>query len=877
MATKYLKDYLPPAYTVKETNLRFDLGDDETLVRATLLVDRHPETRQAGGPLRLDGEALDLRRAAVNGRELSLGQYLRDEASLTIPETPQTPFTLETTVAIRPQDNTTLMGLYKSGGSFCTQCEPEGFRRITYYLDRPDVMAVFTTTITADKARFPRLLSNGNPVETRDLDGGRHLMTWRDPFPKPSYLFALVAGDLAEVKDTFTTMSGRTVDLSIYVQHHNAHKCGHAMASIKKSFAWDEEAFGREYDLDRFMLVAVDDFNFGAMENKGLNIFNSKYVLAMPETATDQDYDHILGVIGHEYFHNWSGDRVTLRDWFQLSLKEGFTVFRDQSFSADMTSAAAKRIDDVVVLRTQQFKEDASPLAHPVRPPSYEAIDNFYTATVYEKGAEVVRMLHTLLGPETFRRACDLYFARNDGRAACVEDFVAAMEQTSGRDLSVFMRWYSQAGTPDLRVTDDFDPAAQTYTLHLRQHTAPTPGQDVKQPFHIPVRTGLLAGDGNPLAFALSPGETPEAAELVLELTEEVRSFTFHGVREKPVPSLLRHFSAPVKLDYDYDDQALAFLMAHDQDLFNRWEAGQRLCLRLLLDLVARVKAGREMTLPSPVVDAFRSLLTDPGLDPRLAAAALRMPDEIYLGQQMEEIDPDAIHAARGFAVRSLAAALEPEFCAVYQRLDDGAAYQVSQEAIGRRELKNAALAYLTATRTPEAFARCMRQFNQADNMTDQESALAALSHCDCPQRIEALARFYDRWRQEPLVVDKWFAIQALSGLPQVLDQVKVLTAHEAFSMANPNRVRSLVGAFCGRNQAGFHHKSGEGYRLLADFVMALNATNPLVASMMMKQFGSWRRFDEGRRHLMQQQMERVKGTPGLSTLVAEVTHKMLD
>lgn len=872
--TIYLRDYTPPPYTIDSVDLHVDLGEELTRVRARLEVRRQP----GGGavPLVLDGRALVLRSVAVDGRVLAAEEFQVDEESLTLPEVPQS-CTVETVVELRPQENTSLEGLYKSSGNFCTQCEAQGFRKITFYLDRPDVMARFATTIVAERERYPVLLSNGNRVTTGELEGGRHWARWEDPFRKPCYLFALVAGRLSCVSDRYTTSTGRTVALEIYVEPQNADKCEHALRSLAKAMRWDEDVYGREYDLDVFMIVAVDDFNMGAMENKGLNIFNSKYVLARPDTATDEDYEHIEGVIAHEYFHNWSGNRVTCRDWFQLSLKEGFTVFRDQQFTADQTSRAVKRIKDVTALRTYQFREDGGPLAHPVRPDSYVEINNFYTLTVYEKGAEVVRMVHTLLGAEAFRRGSDLYFKRHDGQAVTTDDFIKAMEDANQVDLTQFKLWYSQAGTPAVEVRGEHDAAAGRYVLHLRQSCPPTPGQAEKQPMHIPLAVGLLGRDGRDLALRLEgEGSGSVARTRVLELRQAEQSFCFVDVTEPPVPSLLRGFSAPVRLRVDYDDADLAFLSANDSDELNRWDAGQQLATRILQGLVADQRAGRHLVLGSTLVEVFRATLGQEDLDPRLAAAALTLPSEIYLAELVKEVDPLAIHEARRFVRRTLAQALRVDLLRRYQDLQDTGPYRIDALAIGRRRLKNLVLGYFVELAGEEERALCMAQFGAAQNMTDVMAALGALSSIDCPEREQALASFYDRWAAEPLVVDKWFAIQATAQLPDTLRRVEALQHHPAFNIRNPNRARSLVGAFCQGNPAGFHAADGEGYRYLVGNVLTLNGLNPQVAARMVGPLSHWRRYEPVRRQLMREALERVLAEPSLSKDVYEIASKSL-
>ncbi|HET6522350.1 MAG TPA: aminopeptidase N, partial [Geminicoccaceae bacterium] len=708
--------------------------------------------------------------------------------------------------------------------------------------------------------------------------GRRRYAVWEDPFPKPCYLFALVAGDLAHLADSFVTQSGREVRLRVYALARDVAKCAHAMASLKKSMRWDEEVFGLEYDLDLFMVVAIGDFNMGAMENKGLNIFNTKYVLADPETATDADYLGIEAVIAHEYFHNWTGNRVTCRDWFQLSLKEGLTVFRDQEFSSDMHSRPVKRISDVRRLRAGQFAEDAGPLAHPVRPDSYVEINNFYTMTVYDKGAEVVRMIHTLLGPEPFRRGLALYLARHDGQAATCDDFVQAMEDASGRDLTQFRRWYAQAGTPRLTVAREHDPESQTLRLRVRQHTPPTPGQPEKLPLHVPLALGLLDREsGAELPLRLEGENAPRGTSRVLELREAEETFTFAGVPRPPVPSLLRGFSAPVVLDAGYTDDELRFLAAHDPDPFNRWEALQALAIKLILKLVEDRRAGRPLALDAGFADAFAATLDHRrDRDPAFVAQALALPSEPYLGQQMEVIDVDGIHAAREFVRAALAEALRARLLDTYAAFTTGEPYAIDARSVGRRALRNLCLAYLMAAPDAEAGRLCLEQFERADNMTDRIAALSLLAEGDHPARRDALAAFYDRWRGEPLVVDKWFGIQAMAQRPDAVETVRRLLDHPAFTLRNPNRVRSLLGAFAAGNPTGFHRADGAGYALFADQVLRLNALNPQVAARMLGALERWRRYDDGRRALMRAQLGRVLAAPGLSRDVYEIASKTL-
>ncbi len=872
--TIYLKDYTPPAFLIDRVDLKFDVFDDHTEVHSRMVLNRNSAHPSADAPLVLDGEELELKLVRVDGETLPADRYVQTRDGLTLAGLPAS-CVLEVVTHIKPQLNTALSGLYESNHNLFTQCEAEGFRRITYFLDRPDVMARYTTTITADKQRFPVLLSNGNLVGHGNVDKQRHWVKWVDPFRKPSYLFALVAGKLVKLEDQYKTHSGKPVKLEIYVEPGNLDKCHHAMASVKKSMKWDEDTFGLEYDLDVYMIVATGDFNMGAMENKGLNIFNTKYVLAKPETATDVDYAGIEAVIAHEYFHNWTGNRVTCRDWFQLSLKEGLTVFRDQEFSADMGSRAVERIDQVNTLRNVQFREDAGPMAHPVRPDSYIEINNFYTVTVYEKGAEVVRMYHTLLGRDGFRKGMDLYFRRHDGQAVTTDDFLAAMADANQTDLSQFQRWYSQAGTPLVKAIGHYDAATRSYVLTLKQSCPATPGQADKLPFLIPVALGLLAADGSEIALQLEGEAEPTGASRVLRFTEAEQRFTFINVDSKPVPSLLRGFSAPVRLDYEWHDDELAFLMAHDRDDFNRWEAGQTLALRLMLKLIGDHQAGRALSLPTSFIEAVSKTLHDPQLDRALIAQALTLPSESYIGDQMAVIDPDAIHAVREYVRTELALALRSDWLAAYHANEVKGTYRFDAKAAGQRALRNVCLGYLLQIDEAETHELVVKQCNTANNMTDMMGALSVLTHVGCPQREPALTAFYERFKDDALVVDKWLMLQAMSALPDALARVKALLDHSAFTLRNPNKVRSLLGAF-GANQVRFHHGSGEGYRFIADQVLALDRINPQISSRIVSVFNRWRRFDADRQSLMKAELERIMATEGLSKDVYEIVSKAL-
>ena len=869
--TVYLKDYLPPAFLVDHVSLLFTLHPSSTEVVSTVKYRRNP-LAEGALPLELNGFAMELVSASLDGRLLARERYQLDENSLCLNALPDV-FELEITTRINPEANTALEGLYRSGGNYCTQCEAQGFRRITFYQDRPDVMAPFDVRIVADQTTNPVLLSNGNPVGSGVLEDGKHWAEWSDPFAKPCYLFALVAGDLACVEDMFCTASGRDVTLRIYTEAHHVEHCGHAMDSLKRAMLWDEQRFGLEYDLDLFMIVAVDDFNMGAMENKGLNIFNSRLVFASPETATDDDYIAIEAVIGHEYFHNWTGNRVTCRDWFQLSLKEGLTVFRDQEFTADTHSRAVKRIEDVRLLRSHQFAEDASPMAHPIRPDSYMEINNFYTVTVYEKGAEVVRLYQSLLGVDGFRRGMDLYFKRHDGQAVSTEDFLAAMADANAADLSQMQYWYDQAGTPKLAVSMDYDDQTQRCTLHFKQSCPATPEAADKKPFLIPIELGLLLPDGSEQPLQLK-GETEDhGSSRILLVTGKKQSFTFIGVSGKPLPSLLRGFSAPVELDYPYTAEDDAFLMSHDSDAFNRWAAAQRLAMKTLLGMLA----GSEMN--ASITTAFAHLLADEGLDAALKAEALMLPSESDIAEAVvtqfnRPADPGLIHGVREKLRRTLADALRDELTRCYQTMFP--ARGLDDAAMQQRKLKNVCLGYLMSLKDEHSIALAYHQFIGADNMTDQYAALALLADCDCRERDKALHDFEQQWASETNVMDKWFAVQATSSLAGTLDAVTSLMGHEKFDLHNPNKVRALIGSFAMRNPSVFHAEDGSGYAFVADQVLALDQVNPQIASRMVRALMNWKRIEPKRRVLMRAQLQRIAGSGGLSGDVYEIVSKSL-
>ncbi|MCL2900014.1 aminopeptidase N [Brenneria tiliae] len=862
---KYRHDYRAPDYTITEIALDFDLHAEQTRVKAVSQVVLQGEQ---GAPLKLDGEGLKLVSLSVDGA--SWPHYQQQDGGLTLTQLPAE-FTLSIETEINPAANSALEGLYQSGDALCTQCEAEGFRHITYYLDRPDVLAKFTTRITADRSRYPYLLSNGNRIAQGELADGRHWIEWQDPFPKPCYLFALVAGDFDLLEDRFTTRSGREVALELYVDRGNLDRADWAMASLKNAMKWDETRFGLEYDLDIYMIVAVDFFNMGAMENKGLNVFNSKYVLAKAETATDKDYLNIEAVIGHEYFHNWTGNRVTCRDWFQLSLKEGLTVFRDQEFSSDLGSRAVNRIDNVRVMRGAQFAEDASPMSHPIRPDQVIEMNNFYTLTVYEKGSEVIRMLHTLLGEEKFQAGMRLYFERHDGSAATCDDFVQAMEDASGVDLRQFRRWYSQSGTPVLTIRDDYDAQSQQYVLHVAQATPVGADKQPKLPLHIPLDIELYDAQGE--AIPLQRNGQPVSS--VLNVTEAEQTFIFDRVPCQPVPSLLREFSAPVKLNYAWSDAQLTFLMRHASNAFSRWDAAQSLLANYLRLNVSRYQQQQALSLPMHVVDAFRAILLDDKLDPMLASQILTLPSENEIAELFETIDPTAIAAVRDGLVRALAKEMADEWLAVY-RANLTPQYRIEHGDIGKRALRNICLYYLAFGDEAEADKLVNAQYRQADNMTDSLAALSAAVSARLPVRDALLADFDERWHQDGLVMDKWFTLQATSPAADVLERVRELQRHRSFSLNNPNRLRALIGAFTASNPAAFHAPDGSGYRFLTEILTDLNTRNPQVAARLIEPLIRLKRYDAKRQALMRQALEQLKSLENLSGDLFEKIGKAL-
>ncbi len=872
--TTYLKDYQRPDFLVESVDLHFELMEDKALVHSILRVSRNTHLEKHQRPLVLNGESLKLISLQVDDIRLNAKQYEQTPSTLTITEVPDN-FTLEVVTEVAPQKNTALSGLYRSGSLFCTQCEAEGFRRITYYLDRPDVMATFTTTIVADKTRYPVLLSNGNKIDKGDMTDNRHFVKWQDPFKKPSYLFALVAGDLTQIKDSFTTESGRKVALEIFVEPQNKDKCQYALEALKKSMKWDEQAYGREYDLDVYMIVAVNDFNMGAMENKGLNIFNSKYVLASEETATDVDFQNVEAVIGHEYFHNWTGNRITCRDWFQLSLKEGLTVFREQQFSASTGSPTVKRITDARIIRTRQFAEDAGPMAHPVRPESYIEINNFYTSTVYNKGSEVIRMQYTLLGKAGFRKGMDLYFERHDGQAVTIEDFVAALSDANNIDLTQFRRWYNQAGTPQVTVKEAFDPKSKQFKLTLSQKCPLTPDQKEKMPFVIPIKIALYDDEGGKISLeSKNPiHQTEEGHFLILD--KETQEFVFENVPIKPVPSLLGNFSAPVKLSYPYTESELVLLMTSDEDLFNRWDASQRIGTHAIKSLMKDYQQNKTLSAPATIIKAYSKLLKQKISEPALLAQLLAIPSFSYVAEEFSTIEVDSLIAARKALVEGFSESLEDELARLYQdaaQADDGS---LSSASMGQRALKNTCLYFLV-----KAGAKWLNlaeeQYKNARNMTDKIGALGAINHSTSPMRQKLFDDFYNTFKNDPLVVNKWLSLQAAADLPNVLSNIQALLTHEGFDINNPNKVYALINTFGMANPERFHDESGKGYQFLADRVIELNQRNPQVAARLLEGLTQWKRLDEKHGELMKKALMKIESSGNLSEDVYEIVTKSL-
>ena len=868
--TIYLKDYKKPAYLIPELYLDFIINDDYTTVKSKLTVEANYDEKLVQ-PLILNGEKVELVSVKIDGEAIDASDYQVTEDQLTVNPNVKN-FTLEIETKIEPQNNKALEGLYQSGDIFCTQNEPEGFRKITYFLDRSDVMSVYTTRVEAEKSKYPVLLSNGNKTDEGDLDDGRHFVIWNDPFKKPSYLFALVAGDLALVEDSYTTVSGKDVKLEIFVDHGNEDRSQHALDSLKKAMKWDEDVFGLEYDLDIYMIVAVDAFNMGAMENKGLNIFNTSCALANTKTATDSNFQTIEAIIAHEYFHNWTGNRVTCRDWFQLTLKEGLTVFRDQEFSMDMTSRTVKRIEEVNYLRNSQFTEDSGPTAHPIKPASYIEINNFYTPTVYRKGAEVIRMIHTLIGKENFRKGMDKYFELHDGQAVTTEDFVNAMELGSGRDLTHFKNWYCQAGTPRLDVASSYNESTKEFTLNVKQWCPATPECSEKKPFHMPLRLGLLDSQGNDMPLSLKEGSLLRGE--ALELTKAEESFVFTGIDEKPVPSLLRTFCAPVILNYEYSNEELAFLLANDNDEFNRYEAGQRLATIELESLIDAMKSGEEFSVNDKVLDAFGKLIKDDSVDVSFKAEALILPSVTTLVERMDVCDYEAAFTAREALRNAIALRFESDLHNIYKSTDIKAEYNVDPKEVGRRRMKNTALAYLTSLGTNEHISLAASQFGKSDNMTDEIAALSVLSDFDNETANKAVEQFYENWKDDVLVMNKWFAVLASSKRPGILAKVKELESSPAYDNQNPNKIRSLIGAYAGNVQ--FHAANGEGYEFLADKIIEIDKFNPSMSAGLSKCFRKYAKMDEGRKTLMKEHIERVLAVSDISKDAYEILSKTL-
>ena len=872
----YRRDYKPYPYDIESVYLAFDLAPNATVVDTTLTIQRKADVA-SNEPLRLDGVDLELLSIAIDGEELGQEDYRLFDDGLEILNPPES-FTLSTKVKISPETNTSLEGLYLSSDKYCTQCEAEGFRKITFYPDRPDVMSTFTVRIEADAKQFPHLLSNGNRIEHGDLETGKHFSVWEDPFKKPSYLFALCAGDYDLLTSNFTTMTGREVRLEIYVDQGKLDQCHHAMESLKKAMKWDEEVFGLEYDLDIYMIVAVGDFNMGAMENKGLNIFNTKYVLASQDTATDTDFIDVEAVIGHEYFHNWTGNRVTCRDWFQLSLKEGLTVFRDQEFTADQTDHGVKRIEDVKVISSHQFAEDAGPMAHPIRPDSYIEMNNFYTVTVYNKGAEIIRMYQTLLGRDGFKRGLDVYFERHDGQAVTCEDFVRAMEDANSYDLKQFRRWYSQAGTPEVSVSAEYDADKRQVTLNLKQSCPATPSQEEKEPFHIPLKVGLIDELGNDIELKPLPVNDTDARVEgdVVHLKSWEQSVTFDDVPAKHIPSILRSFSAPVKLHYDYSLNDLTFLFAHDSDLFNRWQAGQMLFGEVVFDLCSQLEEGARLSISDAVVSATKNLLDDSQLDGQFKSLALSIPGVSTLIEQVDSINIDHLIEARNFLKKRLAQELELDWLLHYQTNHHIGDFEQDKESVAKRALAGTCLSYLMALEKDDCYQLALKQLDNANNMTDASTALQLIVHSNYSEKMKVAEAFYQKWQNEELVVNKWLAIMATDPSDETIDRIESLLDHPSFELKNPNKVRSLIGAFTGANPSQFHRADGRGYEYLSRQIKALYSVNPQVSARLTGAFNRWRKFDQQRQLKMQQQLKDILTMPELSKDVYEIASKAL-
>jgi aminopeptidase N len=876
--TTYLKDYQSPLFIIDTIDLTIDISEDVTNVQSKLKVRKNPEKKSSSNDFILNGENVELVSIIRDDSKLEEDSYKIENETLIVLNNPEA-FSLEISCKIKPQENTSLEGLYKADGIFLTQCEAEGFRRITYFPDRPDVMSRYQCTIQADKKNYPVLLSNGDLIKSGDMDQGRHYATWVDPFPKPSYLFAMVAGDLACREDYYTTKSGRKVLLQIFVEHENIDGCDHALRSLQKSMKWDEDKFGLEYDLDTYMIVATNSFNAGAMENKGLNIFNAKYVLAKPETASDSDFRNVEGVIAHEYFHNWTGNRVTLNNWFQLSLKEGLTVFRDQEFSSDAGSRAVQRINFVQSLKAFQFPEDAGPMAHPVRPESYIEMDNFYTTTVYEKGAEIVRMIYTLLGKENFRKGMDLYFKRFDGQAVTVEDFVKAMEDAAEIDLSRFRYWYAQAGTPEVTVERSYDHANQTYSLTFSQQIPDTPGQTNKKPMPIPINMALYSQNGQEMLLDLKGSNSKSVTkEKVIYFSDSKETFTFTHIAEEPVPSLLRGFSAPVNLNIDYSIDEIIFLMANDNDSYNRWSITRKLLSDTVLSLVEDIQQNRKLNIDHRIITAFQKTLRNPNIDKELIALALTIPSESELGSLIVKIDVDAIHIAREFLLDTIANQLIDDFKTTFETNQENGPYQIDQDSIAKRRIKNLALAYLSQVKSTDQKSNnfVFEVFQSANNMTDELAALSVLVNLDDDWGQKAISMFYHKWQDDALVMDKWFAVQAGSKLPGTLEKVRKLIDHPKFSLTNPNKVRALISTFCAMNPWNFHRKDGKGYAFLSEFVIKLDKINPSIAARGASYFNQWKKYDPTRKAMMKEQLNRILETKDLTKGTFEIVTRAL-
>lgn len=868
----YRKDYQVFDYVIDSLQLKFQLYEGKTIVSAVCDYSKNPLSKKTNPPLVLSGEKLQLIELELNDKVLEENCYTVSKDTLTVNNLDER-FSLKIVTEINPEKNSSLEGLYLSSGNYCTQCEAEGFRKITYYPDRPDVLTTFTTRIEADKSLFPVLLSNGNLVEKGELESNRHYVVWHDPFPKPSYLFALVAGNLVAIDDEFVTRSGKIVELKIYVEEQNINRCSHAMSSLKKSMRWDEDTFDLEYDLDIFMIVAVDDFNMGAMENKGLNIFNSKYVLTSPESATDLDYLGVEGVIAHEYFHNWTGNRVTCRDWFQLSLKEGLTVFRDQEFSSDMNSRPVQRIDDVRLLKNFQFKEDASPMAHPIRPDSYVEINNFYTATVYNKGAEVIRMMHTILGVDNFKKGMDLYFQRHDGQAVTCDDFVTAMSDASEIDLEQFRNWYRQAGTPNLQISSMWHEEKREYQVVISQSCPDTPEQTNKRPFHMPIKVGIIDDDGNSLISSPNPEDS-----IVLDLKEKEQIFVFKDIEKRPILSVLRDFSAPVRFNRFHSRSELAIIATKDQNLYNRWGSATALATEIILELSAMVSQNQPLEIDTIYLDAVARSLENPAEDAALLALTLQLPSDVTLGQEVDQIDPDALFYSRQYVKKVVAHENKDTLLDLYNDNQETDDYSIEPSDMARRSLKNMCLAYLMSLDPlpDEMLEICEKQYYSSGNMTDTIGAMRNLVNISGARRDLVLKDFYAKWKDNTLVLDKWFALQAMSWLPDTLERVVGLMDDKAFSISNPNKVRSLVGSFCSGNHFRFHNSSGDGYRFLTNRILELDSINPQIAARLVTPFVSWKKYEPQRASLMQDQLREILAKKALSSDVYEIVSKSL-